>query len=1738
MRVKTKPFLQREGTDCGAACLGIILTYYGRNITLMELRRHCGISRDGTNAGKIIKTARKYGLDATGGKASIEYLKTIQFPAIIFWNFNHFVVLEGFDAGSAYINDPASGRRKVSLCEFYQSYTGIVLEMQPSENFTTGGETKNLIKYLAARLQNAQITLIFIFLSGFFLSLIRLAIPAFSLIFVDEILIENNHDWLRPLLLGMAITIILQFIIAKVQFNYLRKLIIRLSISMNSKFIWHTLRLPMKFYTQRLAGDISDRTSLNDEVVELLSQVANTLIDTVMLILYAILMSFYDWVLTLITIGFTLINVIALHLLRQFRIQANLKLSQEKGKLSGFILGSIQGIETVKAGGFESFLFARIAGIYAQVVNSQQKLALQTQILNALPVLLTALTTSLVLILGGFRVMEGMMTIGMLVAFQSLVSTFLKPINQLVNFASTLQELEANLERLDDILDHPIDQELKIRKSSQTSDKKYHEDLNKNKIELSNLQLTGKLELRKITFSYNPLKSPLIENFNLTLNPGQRIALIGKTGSGKSTIAHLICGLYQPLSGEILLDGNPRLSIPRSILAKSIAMVEQDIFLFAGTIRDNLTLWNPTISDADLMQACKDANIHNFIETLPGGYDSILLEGGINLSGGQKQRLEIARALVNNPRILVLDEATSSLDAETERIIDINLRRRGCACIVVAHRLSTIRDCDEIIVLNHGKVLERGTHQQLWYQGNFYRQLLQVDEGKIIDESFKRQVIQTIYKCEQNNSHDNNSTNLKSLINIPEESEVTQLEGNQTLLLDQKHIVWLVKSGTVEIFYSLEKQGKFIGNRHYLFTINEGDLIFNSDTLSNNNNNNKFQGKLLGLTFSQAELIKINLEHLTVDLSLSKQWIIKIQKAVNKYAQEIQSDNSSLMQIKLKLNQFKDKNKILYWQEITTINNEVCRYLAKVIEEKYNQEIIDSEKLNNYNQQMMTNTINDFVSVLTNQSHEQQCNASNQFTEQLLMVMGVIGRASGLKIIAPSLDHNQYFNQSKLEKKLSSNSSENLTLNFDSVDEQSYVNSFQPPKIHLAYLEEIAKTSQFSLRKVNLKGKWWKKENGPLLTWIKSENTPIALLPNEKHKYLIFNSQTQTYTPINSRIASHLSTSAIMFYRPFPEIINNAIDVFLFSIKGYQNDLGKIIVLGMAATLLGMITPQATAILVNHAIPDSDQSLLWQLGGGLMAVAFGKSIFQLAQGIVSLRVETATESSLQPAIFNRLFKLSPSFFSQFSTGDLLTRILAISQIRSLVGGATRRTLLNGFFSLLNLGLMLIYSQKLAVIALIISCITMIITIITGVILVRLERKQEQLSGEIQGFTVQLINGVQKLRIAAAEERSFSAWGKKYRPHIKLVKNIQQVNDIVSLIGEILPLVTSILIFWFTIKEIMTATLTGTSGLNMGTFLAFNTAMGSYLGGVTSLSNTVTDILGIIPLWERAKPIIQSPLEISSYQAHPGELTGNLALDNVSFSYQKHNFYDHNKVLNQSVNIHEEKWKNCQNSALSKNVLNQINLEVKSGEFIAIVGPSGSGKSTLFRLLLGFEKPSQGNILYDGKNLAELDLQSLRQQLGVVLQNGKVVYGSIYNNISCGGLVSPEMAWYAARQAGIDEDIEQMPMGMNTIVSETGNNLSVGQRQRLLIARALIHQPKILLFDEATSALDNHTQALVTDSLEKLKVTRIVIAHRLSTIRNADRIYVFSQGKIVQRGTFSELLKQEGLFNRLVSRQLV
>lgn len=717
-RVKVPTVLQMEATECGAASLSMILSHYNLWLPLEKLRQECGVNRDGSKASCVIRAARNRGCDANGYRWNADRLKEVEkFPLIIHWEFNHFVVLEGIKGNTVYLNDPAMGRRTVKWDEFRMSYTGVALHVVPNENFKPEGERYNIFKAVAEKLTRDKWALLFILLLNFGLIIPGLASPVFTQIFLDDILAKKHTDWMFNFCLAMTISWLVCGTMTWIQAVILTRWQKKLTLADSSSFFWHLLRLPMQFFNQRFAGEVASRVRFNESIAGVLSgPAALSVLNFFVAIFYLLLLLQYDVTLTLIGIFFSSIDLIVFFALRRHLTDLNMKIQQDAGKEYGTTMNGLMMIETIKANGNESDFFAKWAGYRAKVLKASQDVAIWQMTATIIPTLLGGINGALIMTIGGFSIMEGALTAGMFTAFQSLMGSFQAPVNSLLSLGSTLQTTEMQMQRLNDVRKYEID-DLNCRDDKGSSELE--------NVPTSLQRLNGELELKDIDFGYSPLEKPLINKFSLHIEPGHWVAVVGASGSGKSTISKIVTGIYEEWSGEVRFDGVKRRELPRAVIVNSISAVDQDVFQITGTITQNLTLFDDSVRRSDVIQAAKDACIHEDILQLEKGYDSEVSEGGLNFSGGQRQRLEIARALANNPSLLILDEATSALDPMTEQTVLENIRRRGCSCLIVAHRLSTIRDCDEIIVLDKGVVVERGTHREMIQHDGAYRRLIE-----------------------------------------------------------------------------------------------------------------------------------------------------------------------------------------------------------------------------------------------------------------------------------------------------------------------------------------------------------------------------------------------------------------------------------------------------------------------------------------------------------------------------------------------------------------------------------------------------------------------------------------------------------------------------------------------------------------------------------------------------------------------------------------------------------------------------------------------------------------------------------------------------------------------------------------------------------------------------------------------------------------------------------------------------
>ncbi len=711
---KVPVIMQMEALECGAASLTMVLAYFGKWIPLEQVREDCGVSRDGSSAKNILLAAKSYGLNAKGFRYEPEALKESgTFPCIIHWNFNHFVVLNGFKKNKAILNDPAKGTYSVSMDTFDKSFTGICIRFEPTEEFEPGGVPKSMSSFVKEKLTGAGEAIAFTIITTVIASLIGIISPVFSRIFLDRLLTGANPDWIRPFFFIMVLMTLVQLVTLFIKAIYSTRLNAKMAVVGSTTYMWKVLHLPMSFFSQRMAGDIQQRKNSNAAIADtLVNTISPLVIQACMAVFYLVVIIRHSLLLSLVGIGSILINIVMSRIIAGKRINLTRVQMRDAGKLASTTVAGIEMIETIKASGAENGFFEKWSGYQASVIAQSVRYEKVNQYIGMIPQMISGITNAIVLVLGVWLTMEGKFTIGMVMAFQGFLLAFTEPANQLITAGRAIQEMRTEMERIDDVMKYPDD--------IICMERPYIENEGYGK-------LSGNIEMKNVSFGYSRLGEPLIKDFNLSMKPGSRVAFVGTSGCGKSTLSKLISGLYQPWSGEILFDGKPMTEIDRSVFTGSLAVVDQDIILFEDTIANNIKMWDNSIEDFEMIMAARDAQLHEDIMQRDGGYDYKIIEGGKNFSGGQRQRMEIARVLAQDPTIIILDEATSALDAKTEYEVVKAIKDRGITCIVVAHRLSTIRDCDEIIVMKHGEVVERGTHEELYARNGFYTELVTSD---------------------------------------------------------------------------------------------------------------------------------------------------------------------------------------------------------------------------------------------------------------------------------------------------------------------------------------------------------------------------------------------------------------------------------------------------------------------------------------------------------------------------------------------------------------------------------------------------------------------------------------------------------------------------------------------------------------------------------------------------------------------------------------------------------------------------------------------------------------------------------------------------------------------------------------------------------------------------------------------------------------------------------------------------
>ena len=1752
--VRTPTVLQMEATECGAASLGILLAYYGRYVPLEELRIECRVSRDGSNALYVKKTAQKYGLSGKGYQTTAEEVGLLRPPLMAFWEMNHFLIVEGFARNRVYLNDPGSGRRSVSFEEFKESYAGIVFRYEPTAEFRKGGSRPSTWQAITRRMAGAYTAVVFAVLAGVALMVAELVTITFSPMFVDQILVAQRHDWIRPLLVVMGLTLAFRLVMGSIQLEGLRRLQRTLASSHSARFVWHVLRLPIAFYQQRYAGDIAGRVDGNSAVADLISgPLATTIVGLLMIIFYGGVMLVFDPVLAVVGMSVGTLNMVGIALAQRFLADENVKASHFRGRLAGSMMHAVKIIETIKAGACEHEALVRLTGHQAKVTNATQRIATVAGLLVVMPPILSLFTTAAVLGIGGGRVIEGALSVGALLAFQTLLAQFSRPFGDLVGLGSSVQMLQAELARLDDVQHHAIDPVFDPRRGPAAA---VSHSAPSELVRRQPRRLSGRLEFRDVTFGFNrTIDEPLLNRFSMTVRAGSRVALVGTSGSGKSTIGRLAAGLLRPWEGDILYDGFTLDEIPREVFTDQVGMVDDQMMLFGGSIRENLTLWDESISDREIARAAMDASVHREIVSRRGGYSARLSEGARNLSGGQRQRLEIARALIRNPALLILDEATSALDPVTEALVDDNLRRRGCTCLIIAHRLSTIRDCDEIIVLRQGKVIERGTHDELMNDPEgFYAQLqtLQSETSSTVSfpmETLKRVttiassiapvrtdrlLVQLSDSARDGNGKPSTSLRLGEADDAEDHNpvmfrdcEVVTTAGNRPLPLDDPGAVWRVTSGQVDVFYLRPESGQDQGRRHHLLRVEEGGSIFGLEGVRSAE-----AGGLLAVGVGPASLLKVAKADL-LRLSLESEWRREVAGLVDDWIERISRATSPGDPPASSTRLERDESYELTAGGCVTARREVLwvrpesvgvRFLDKLdvpscpLESRFplsphswlrfNQgETVrpwDTETLCENGDlweglkrfhRVVLEVISESLALESASADARRDAARRRDTAMVSSALTSLSRPDRLGPDGFALSDLVDLSESSL-----------LALACRAVGEAQGIAITCPSLDGVDNpLRLIARASGFRTRRVKLSADWWSREGGPMLGRLTDGGRPVALIPESRNSYLLVDPARETRVRVTEAIARSLESNGVVFYRTLPTERPTILGLVRFALPLIRGDLWALVTIGLIGGMLGLVVPFTIATAIDDVIPSANRGQLELLCTLVIAIALAIGVFQAIQSLVLTRLRGKLESVILPAFWDRLLNLSPRFFARYEAGDLAIRALGPVRLIEVFASTTIASMLVSIVATFNVIALFFLNWRLGLVSVVLIGVIPLATVMALRPIWHCHREIAEFRGEIAGLLFLLLGGIARLRVAGAEERAFARWAARYQEQLIQSLRLRAIAGRLVLLGEIWPIAV--------LMAILSLAASGAAFLGVGDFLAFNVALMQVIAAVVGLGKGSFAMVDGLRECERFAPILAEVPEVEDNHVESVSLRGAIRLENVSFRY-------------------------APDGPL---ILDSVNFQVRPGEFIAIVGPSGSGKSTLLRLLLGFESPSEGTVSYDGRELTTLDVQEVRRQIGVVLQDARLYPGDIFSNIV--GLsthLNRDDAWEAAELAGLSEDIEQMPMGIHTVVTEGGSGLSSGQRQRLMIARALAGRPQIILFDEATSALDNRTQAHVSRSIHtSLRgTTRVAIAHRLSTVIDADRIYVLSGGKIVQSGSYAQLIAEAGAFRDLAQRQML
>ncbi len=1760
------PFVpQMEAVECGAASLTMSLRYWGFHAQLGELRDACGVSRDGVDARTLVRVARQFKLKTRARRLEPQDLEGVGCPAILHWEMNHFVVFERWTKDAVFIVDPALGPRRISTEEFDKAFSGVCIELEPGEGFAPRkARAVSLDRYLTT-LKGAGGALGMLVLASIMLNLLGLATPIALTLVVDQVLVHQQTHWLETIGHSVLALIVLTLLVSLMRVNVVAAIRRHIDAAVGLSFIRHLLSLPAQFFAQRSTSDLVHRVRGTSIVRELLAgQVITLLVDSVLLVSYLALAIAYEWRLGLAVLGGGLLYTIIFLVARPHRMLAYRERMALDIKEDVPLYQTVLGILTVKSSGREETAYQQWRKPLVEAMNAAIHESRLSDRVDAALFLVRVALPALVLTWGAHFVVRGEITLGTLLGIGLLEGAILGPLGRVIATLLHVGVLPVHLDRMDDVL------EAKPEPSGTRTCPR----------------LEGEVRFEDVTFSYGPNAPPVLRGLSLTAAKGEKIALVGPSGSGKSTVARLLLGLYRPSSGRVLVDGHELGELELSSVRRQIGTVLQETALFAGTVRENISLYHRGAPLEDVEQAARVAQLHDDIEAMPQGYRTRISGSSSPLSGGQRQRLALARAVLTRPQILILDEATSALDAVTEAAVERYLSSRKCTRIVIAHRLSTVRDADRIYVLDKGQVVEEGRHEELLAAGGLYADLaksgeqaptpasVERSEGKVGAADLERFAPFAALSLEEREAL---AARLVRRVVAQGDSLIEQDERGAGL--------FLVEQGELDVVVHEPGLAPLTVGR-----VSEGDVVGEVGLLDGSPTSASVvattAARLLHLPVQEFEslrrlqdrlaarviialggLMAARLRRSTAKLQeLGRPGIPPQKKAPARRGRELRVEETALgaSLTRPELDRLDQLGHLVRFDEGETLfeQGDPAHTSYLLLKGRVG---VTVPGVDGYLNTMDPGELFGGVAFFDDDTRTARCVAVEPTTlfaidHAVLRELVLGGNSAAWKVmrhLSHGLAHVLRISNLRLREWIALENDEldgahrarEEALALARSDDQSLTALAQDKSgavplvrardaessgtacatallryhgraVPLGTVEEACgdggQVSERSItvglrsfgmlvRPLKVRASELSYLEAPLLCalsdggWVVAEHYRGGVLtvmdPTGKRREL---DHAEAAAALQGICLEVLPEEGASHTLTFAERLGKAL-------AGRAGMAWSLVVTTVLLQLATLVLPVLTSLVIGTALPAGDVQLLTVIAAAAAVAVVAESWVMFARRRALVVLRTAASGTLLDQLFRHVLSLPISFFEKHPPAVVVERFGAFRMLRDVFDNEALGVLLDLPMLVLSFAFMALLDGQLFGLVTGVALLMVLLVAVTSPRLAALEAEQQQKAVESGDRLIEVLGGVITLRAAGDDEAGIGHFSPSFLRGIEVSVRKETLQSMQAATLTALVLGALGAATWWGAARVLD------EQLSLGALMAFTAVATSFLFSLHYALAQATAFSQARVALRKVEGTFLEPREQGlEAVAPPGRLRGGIRLDRVTFGYDKD----------------------------GPPVIQDVSIEIVPGSKVALVGGSGSGKSTLGKLLMGFYQPDRGRILYDQKPLYGLDLPAVRRQLGVVLQDSFLFAGSVRQNLSlCAPGASLEPIIDAAKRAAIHDAIAAMPMQYETVVPQGGSSFSGGQRQRLSLARALVHQPAVLLLDEATSALDNVSQRAVEQNLAELPCTRIVIAHRLSTVIDADQIIVLHKGRVVETGRHAELLAKKGAYAELVAAQL-